>query len=384
MKLRNKIYCLKLLFLFCTFFPTVEVLAEDEKLKLDELRTQMSESESQVSSITEELKSIKAEVQKLSSQVSVLKDREKKLRKDLDKKQSSQLEIQKLVQDLQGRLLELEIRSTARVKALYLLHVSDLPATRAFVSNGYEAFSRGSVYLKSIKKMDAQEAEEVRALRGRRDVETGKLQKTLQESQNLLAEVTLQRKEIEAKIDTQNEKVSEFKIKKKSLETALVSLRAQELRFETVLKSMTGGDKEVSLLNSNDVQDRENAPWEGPGLKGELFNPLKGKVTKKFGVGSGVTKKGILIQGSSLEVIAAAEGKVAFIGVLPQLGTVVILDHGDREFSLYGKLSDAHVSVGAIVPAGAPVGFITKDTFYFEIRKKGVSTDPLLNRYASR
>ena len=359
-------------------------LSEEAKLQLDTIKAELSASETEITQITEELKEIKAEVQKLSVQVVALREREKKVKKELDQKQSSQAEIQKLVQDLQGRLLEIELRYQRRVRALYVLQASDTPSSRLLLSHGYEAFSRGAVYLKAIKRMDALEGQEIRELRSKRDVETYKLNQTLQQSQMLLADMALQRKEIESKLASQNQKVSEFQAKKKKLEVALVSLRAQELRFETVLKSMTGGEEQGAVVQKQpeDAQDREVGPWEGAGITGELTNPLKGKVIKKFGTGDGVTKKGILIKGGTPEVVAIAEGKVAFVGVLPQLGTVVILDHGSREFSLYGKLTEPHVSVGAIVPSGGSIG-TTGDTFYFEIRKKGVSTDPLLNRYAS-
>ena len=359
---------------------------EPDKTKLEEIRVQMADAEASVAKLTDSVTAIKNDLVKLNSQVSSLKDREKKLRKEFDKKQSTQLEIQKLVQDLQGRLLELELRVEARTKALYLLHVAQ--PSGALLTKGYEAFSRGTVYLKSIKKMDAQEAEEIKTLRGRRDLETGKLQQNLKESQALLADVEIQRKQIESTISSQAKKMSDLQSQKKSLEGALLSLRAQELRLETVLKSLTGGDEPTVTDSKRNItegsSDRESVAWEGPGLKGVLVNPLKGKLSKKFGEGEGVTKKGIIIKGSgSGSVLAVAEGKVAYVGSLPQLGNVVIIDHGSRDFSLYGKLSQVSAALGSIIPSGGAIGE-PEETFYFEIRKKGVSVNPLLNRYGSR
>ena len=363
--------------------------------KLDGLRQQMQQTQSQIDTLVVSLRSIRQEVQTLSSSIKTLKDKEAKIHKDLDKNESSKAEIQKLVQDTEGRLLELELRSQARIRALYRMQEEQTPTL--IFSKGFETFSRAAVYMRSIKKMDTQDAEEIVMLRGKRDIETGKVAELVHQQQELLSDLQTQRKTIEGKLDLQNKKTAEFQKQKKDLETGIIALRAQELRLETVLKSITGGSTSGVTAAPESVSGAgEGAGFEGTGLKGSkaepLFNPSKGTLVKKFGQGEGVTKKGILIRSTEGAVMAAAEGKVVFVGVLPQLGSVVILDHGNRDFTLYGKLSTVTAALGVVVPAGDSIG-VPQDpdkndkesaNVYFEIRRKGVSVDPLLNRYASR
>jgi septal ring factor EnvC (AmiA/AmiB activator) len=66
-----------------------------------------------------------------------------------------------------------------------------------------------------------------------------------------------------------------------------------------------------------------------------------------------------------------------FVGELPVLGSAVILDHGERFFTLYGRLANSVVVSGSVVEAGVPVGEAAGDKpLYFEVRQNGVPVDP--------
>ena len=60
----------------------------------------------------------------------------------------------------------------------------------------------------------------------------------------------------------------------------------------------------------------------------------------------------------------------------------VILEHGDKAYSLYGHLSTLAVKKGDRVEAGANVGFAGRNpagnpSLYFELRVDGRPVDPL-------
>jgi len=81
-------------------------------------------------------------------------------------------------------------------------------------------------------------------------------------------------------------------------------------------------------------------------------------------------------------VRAVHEGTVAFAEPFSGYGNLVIVDHGDKGFSLYGHLSTVSVKKGDRVEAAAPVGLTGRNpsgnpSLYFELRVDGHPVDPL-------
>jgi septal ring factor EnvC (AmiA/AmiB activator) len=76
------------------------------------------------------------------------------------------------------------------------------------------------------------------------------------------------------------------------------------------------------------------------------------------------------------------EGRVAFADVFSGFGRLVIVDHGQGAFSLYGHLATIDVERGAHLDAGAVVGTSGRapggtPALYFELRVDGRPVDPL-------
>jgi murein hydrolase activator len=81
-------------------------------------------------------------------------------------------------------------------------------------------------------------------------------------------------------------------------------------------------------------------------------------------------------------VHAVHEGTVAFADPFSGYGTLVIVDHGDKIYSLYGHLGSATVHKGDHVDAAAAVGLAGRNpsgnpSLYFELRVDGKPVDPL-------
>jgi septal ring factor EnvC (AmiA/AmiB activator) len=77
-----------------------------------------------------------------------------------------------------------------------------------------------------------------------------------------------------------------------------------------------------------------------------------------------------------------ADGGVRFAGWFRGYGQIVILDHGDQFFTVYGHLDEIGPGVGDAVRAGREIGkagetgSLTGPKLYFEIRRGGVPEDP--------
>lgn len=75
-------------------------------------------------------------------------------------------------------------------------------------------------------------------------------------------------------------------------------------------------------------------------------------------------------------VRAGAAGRVAFADRHESLGHLVIVDHGDRYFTVYGGLGTFDVRVGDEVSAGARIGGLASDVLTFQVRRGSRAVDP--------
>ena len=76
------------------------------------------------------------------------------------------------------------------------------------------------------------------------------------------------------------------------------------------------------------------------------------------------------------------EGVVAFADQFTGYGNLVIVEHGERAFSLYGHLSAMQVAQGERIQSQAPLGRSGLNpngtpALYFELRVDGKPADPL-------
>jgi murein DD-endopeptidase MepM/ murein hydrolase activator NlpD len=82
-------------------------------------------------------------------------------------------------------------------------------------------------------------------------------------------------------------------------------------------------------------------------------------------------------------VLSIGAGRVAFVGVDPLLGNLVVVDHGDGLESFYGHLSDVLVVSDVEVDRGAAIGLVgntgrsAAPHLHLTIKLDGIAIDPL-------
>ncbi len=192
-----------------------------------------------------------------------------------------------------------------------------------------------------------------------KEEELALLNKERREKERILAEVSKKEKE------------------KRNLEKELKS--AQRKLEELIISLQKKAEKEKSARSYFEA-NRGKLPW-----------PCRGQVVSKFGkvihpkYNTTTKNNGIDIAGNFGEnVYAVAPGKVAYAGRFMGYGNLVLLDHLDGFYSLYGHLSEVLVQVGEEVSKGRIIGRIGESgslsgpMLHFELRKDGKSVDPLL------
>lgn len=125
-------------------------------------------------------------------------------------------------------------------------------------------------------------------------------------------------------------------------------------------------------------QSRGSIPW-----------PVRGTLVRKFGVerdpqfGTRTIQQGIEIDAfPEIEVHAVHAGRVVYADQFVGYGMLVIIDHGNREHTLYGRLGELKVAPGDDVLEGSLLGLlpntrVTGSGLHFEVRVQGRPEDPL-------
>jgi septal ring factor EnvC (AmiA/AmiB activator) len=124
-------------------------------------------------------------------------------------------------------------------------------------------------------------------------------------------------------------------------------------------------------------------------FRGDLPWPVAGRVVTRFGrqsagrFGTSIVRNGIEVSAAEgTTATAVHEGTVAYAAPFSGFGTLVIVDHGQSAFTLYGHLLETVVRPGMNVSRGVPVGRVGVGpsggaALYFEVRIDGRPVDPL-------
>lgn len=125
------------------------------------------------------------------------------------------------------------------------------------------------------------------------------------------------------------------------------------------------------------------------GWKGRLKAPVEGRIVSRFGEDRDqrgqtvVRSNGVRFATEpDARVRATLDGRVVHRGYVPGLGNVVILEHGEDYFTVYGHLGEVRAVAGSDVARGDTIatagstGLAEEPSVYFEIRHGGEALDP--------
>lgn len=208
-------------------------------------------------------------------------------------------------------------------------------------------------------------------------------QKTLEEEQQKL-EAT--HKDKEKDLTSAREKLQEAKKELNELKNSAEQMEKllKQAERERAIKERKQGlktNKNTAGLNI----EKKSLPW-----------PLKGEVISHFGkeynnqLKTWIFRDGIKISSfAGTPVQAVQGGKVIFAGAFRSYGQVVIVDHGQGFFTIYGFLKDIKAYVGQVINGSAVIGTCGYDSqgtamgqgkaaLYFEIRSGTQALDPLI------
>jgi septal ring factor EnvC (AmiA/AmiB activator) len=175
-------------------------------------------------------------------------------------------------------------------------------------------------------------------------------------------------------------------------QSVLARLRTEETGATQQLAALEEKARRLQRLVNSLSQQKRGIP---PGVtdirvvQGALDWPVRGKVIERFGrqrnpkFATYTVNNGLKIEAApNTQVRAVFQGTVLFSQWFKGYGNLIILDHGNRVFSLYGNLKQPAVAVGDRITTGQPIAGVGESEeaasghLYFEIRNDNRPEDP--------
>lgn len=337
---------------FAEDLETLSKETEETEIQLTALRDEIKAKKDEVSKVEKDLAALDRKVKLQKEELVGLKEKEKQVSDEITKKESD-LKIEKT------RVKEI-------FKGIILKANTNL---RVLVSSPKIGAAEMGTYLRGISRYQAKVL--------------STFSSKLSDLESQKADLLLMRDEKEIVLKDQERNLSKIKelrsnrtLELKNLEkqgaevrALLLKLKQRSLRVQTALKG---------IGSSVTVKDSLRGL-----VKGKASKPIEGKIVKEFKskkayqfVKGTAASQGIELRGKAGDdVNSIAKGKVSFAGPLPGYGQVVILDHGARNYSLYGNLGTIAVRKGDLVQG--KIGTLAESGgLYFEIRVQKSPVDP--------
>ncbi len=336
----------------------------------------------------ERIRALQAEADRLASQArTVFGD----LRKLELEREISQQEVARTEAEL-ARVTLAQRQATARLKALEATRIAQTPGVNErlvelskrgrggyvqllMAADDIRAFGRLSRGVAAVAELDRVRVEtHRRTMAAERDAlaTVGKERTAVEVSQK---EARRARATLDTAVAARNRLIDSLDQQRDLAAQYVSELQAAQLKIERTLASADASPAAIALPIR---PFRGDLPW-----------PVAGSVASRFGrslagrFGTAVVRNGIEVRApEGTSAGAVHEGRVAYAAPFAGFGNLVIVDHGDSAFTLYGHLSEVTVAEGAVVKAGDIVGRVGlapagDAALYFEVRIDGRPVDPL-------
>jgi septal ring factor EnvC (AmiA/AmiB activator) len=389
--------------------------AEDEKLtaKLTGIRASVTLAESEMARLREEFNVLLKKREELQANLVKLKDEDKVLQRKIMELKGEEEALHAEVAVAEHNSIEHQKRIQSRLRSMY---VNKAVSSQTLFSSKTDqgAVERMALYARKVRDMDARVFQEARTAVAALVSKRQALAETLAAEQSAREELIKKRKVAEAenlKLKAVSEQLTE---KQQIAQQSLALLRDEAKKVEEMIASLTSGDIEVDDEDASDEDESDSDTTEAPRTSSDevvsppkpseiqealvfpsifdpgvrLYAPVKGEVLQGFGrskvstFADMVFSKGVDFSApGGGEVHAVLGGKVAFLGTMPGYEQVLVLEHGSRSYSLYGRLGQIAVKQGDVVKEDQVIATTSEPdakgrNFYFEIRKSGAPINP--------
>lgn len=317
-----------------------------------------------------------ADLEKLDQSLEQLRALTRRSERDLKELDRQLVARQAELEQLRRRLAETERQLKQRLVALY--KSGQVGVARAFLSTAGTPLELAEKYafLARIVRHDRQLMADFRQQTAAAELAVLELQQLRERQAALAAQQRAEQAALNAAGRSKQQLLADLRADEARLAAALKELRARAARLSELVKK----------LETAKVQPYTGKSTEFTAQKGRLPWPVAGTVR----IGYGSTRHpdlGTLIESNGLEIAVPPQtqvkavwaGRVLYASPLKGFGNLMVIDHGDKYYSLYAHADRFTRKVGELVKAEDVValsGHEGRDAIYFEIRHRGTPVDP--------
>jgi septal ring factor EnvC (AmiA/AmiB activator)/cell division protein FtsX len=354
---------------------SVEKDLEGIKKKIEKEKQGISRARKEEGSLLQSLERIEGELERKTGELKEANSKLDSIAAELQEKQAKAELIESSIKKRRELFNE-------RAVALYRWHRSGSPFMIFSGDVPLGVFLQRKRYLETALAFD-------------RDLVT-QLSKDAQAQERLREELAQKKDELDGqrkKLAGTRESIRREGNKKKEL---LASVRQEKATRTRALKELEQAALRLQrMIDELSRRAVSKPPAMPPGvglgaLYGKLDWPVKGELLNGFGktrhreFAAEVFRNGIDI-GAPLgqDIKAVEKGTVAFADRFAGYGKMIIVDHGERYYTVYAHLSEIRKKIGDSVKRGETLGLVGDSDslagakLYFELRKDGRSVDPL-------
>jgi septal ring factor EnvC (AmiA/AmiB activator) len=368
--------------LLCAVLAVVAVparAADPREQELEALREAIEQRQERIESFEREHKGLLDALEAIDRAVVAHEEVARSRAREADEAEAALRELEAQLPNLEAKLARTRASMASRVVALY--KTGELgPAQLVFASQSLrELLER----VDALGKLLAHDRLLVARFRNE--------QQALDASRDAASAAAARRDEAQAQLALRRGELARERASKQGLVAAVRGDRArEEAALEELLAAARALEERIASFGAEELPAPALPSRPFAELRGKLPAPVDAAIVRRFGrevdaeFHTQVFHKGVDF-GAPLgaPVRAVAAGTVRFAGWFRGYGRMVILDHGERFYTVSGHLDAVRVENGQPIAAGETLGTVG-DTgslagprLYFEIREGSQAVDPV-------
>ena len=284
----------------------------------------------------------------------------------------------KEIQVLEGSIRELRPYLASRAVSLYKLGKLSYMRLLLSVEKPSE-LTRAYRYISRLARVDAEKIDRFLADQAALEQTKAELLADTQEALETRRELEETTKNLEQRRATRASLLEEIHQRREMAETLVFELEEARAKLSAMIADLEAGASGQAATMFLPIRL----------FHGELGWPVSGSIAARFGKQQHPRFRTVTVQnGIEIEaplgtpVHAIYDGQVVFASWFQGYGTLLILSHPHKVYSLYGHLSEIRVREGDTVQRGGEValvgdtGSLSGPGLYLEIRENGQPVDP--------
>jgi septal ring factor EnvC (AmiA/AmiB activator) len=352
--------------------------AHSQRTDLDRIRTDITRLRKRLEDVRRQAQSAARQLEEVDLELGIRTNELELAAREETRLNGERIATQTRIDELVPRIARQKADLRKRLVALYRL--GGLSYLRVLISlesdrNPIEAVSMLS-YLVSRDARAVTHFQTSQQQLAQRQIELADRLKQLQQSRLVVEE---RRRAVEIAYKKQQAVVVRLTSEESRAEHELAVLEEKARRLQRLVDSLSRQGRSDDFGSRLDIRS----------VQGALEWPVQGKVFERFGRQRNPKFATFTINnGLKIEAVAGTPVRAVFAGTVlfsqwfKGYGNLIILDHGNRVFSLYGNVKASTVAVGDRIATGQPIAGVgeSEETssghLYFEIRHDNRPEDP--------